>query len=630
MQAMLRWCWDLIPGNPMVVRIVQGGSRRPRHLWVRMGYLAAMIGLVVIGLLSGGGLSGEVNLTDLAQAGTWVFTIVAYGQVILVCLLAPLFMAGAITSQQHGNTYDILLTTPLTNLQIVLGSLAGRLFFVLVLLLSGLPLFSVLLLFGGVPIGSVFASFAVAGLTAVLLGAVAVTMSVLRLAGKKAVFVFVIAVAGYLLGAYALDALVLRNLGATGETTWLTPLHPILVMEASLLSGYDPPAHSSLTGWPGVIAFYLARPLATFAIGASVLSLALTLGSAGVLRRVGQGESRALRWVKRKLRMPERGVERRHAAREVWHNPIAWREANTRGKVASGILARWGFAALGVAAGGALLWLYHVDALPGVQGAAGQPVGDATLFHHALLALLLLEVAVVSLVALYMSAGAVSREREDGTLDLILATPISPRAYLWGKLRGLVSFLSLLIAVPVITVALVSGYALIGDAWGLERATFLHKTVASSGAALTHEPRLMLPEAPLLAVGMLVPFVALCVAVGLNWSLRARSVMSAVVPAVGIIAALTLVLGFCGWNAARQIALIGPIINGFSPATNMAMLVNPWERISGFAENPALGRVSLVVATAAAGGGYSAIVYSMILNMVRGFDHTVRQLSGER
>jgi hypothetical protein len=127
---------------------------------------------------------------------------------------------------------------------------------------------------------------------------------------------------------------------------------------------------------------------------------------------------------------------------------------------------------------------------------------------------------------------------------------------------------------------------------------------------------------------MLVPFVALCVAVGLNWSLRARGVMGAVVPAVAIVAVLALVLGFCGWNAANQIALVGPIINAFSPTTNVAMVVNPWERISGFAENPALGRASLVIATIAAAGGYVAIVYSMILNMVRGFDHTVRQLSG--
>jgi ABC-type transport system involved in multi-copper enzyme maturation permease subunit len=628
MQTILLWLWRLVPANPLTVRIVQGGSRRLRHLWVRMGYLAALIALVLFGLLSGGGFGQQVNLTDLAKAGAWVFAIVAYGQVILVCLLAPLFMAGAIRSTENDQAYDILLTTPLSNLQVVLGSLVGRLFFVLTLILSGLPLFSVLLIFGGVPISSVFVSFAVAGLAALLLGAMAVTLSVLRIGGKKAVFVFVIAVVAYLVAAYAVDLLLLRQLGAAGETTWLTPLHPLLVMEASFSSQYQAPDLTALGGLWGPLAWYLANPFAAFATLSLTLSGVLTVGSAVVLRRVGQGESQTLHWLKRKMRLGDDGAERRHAAREVWHNPIAWREANTRGKVASGIFARWGFAAIGLAAGGALLWLYHTDRLPQITGPAGQPLSDATVLHQGLLALLLLEVAVVALVALYMSAGAVSREREDGTLDLLLTTPITPRQYLWGKLRGLVSFLLLLIAVPVVTLAMVSGYALVGDALAMERATFLHSQMVSGGGKISREPLLLLPEAPLLAAGMLVPFVALCVTVGMNWSLKARSVMGAVVPSVGIMALVALVLGFCGWNAAGSIAVVGPIINAFSPATNLAMLIDPWSRVSDFAQSPTMGRVSLVFGVLIAGGGYSLLVYTMIVNMVRGFDHTVRQLSG--
>jgi len=628
MQTLALWLYRLIPANPLAARIVQGGSRRVRHLWVRMGYLAALIALVLFGLLSGGGMGSRVNLTDLAQAGAWVFAIVAHGQVILVCLLAPLFMAGAIRSDSNDNAYDILLTTPLSNLQIVLGSLLGRLFFVLTLILSGLPLFSVLLIFGGVPIGSVFASFAVAGLTAVFLGSIAVSLSVGRVGGKKAVFVFVIAVMAYLVAAYAVDILLLRQLGPAGQTTVLTPLHPLLVMEASLSSGYEPATMRGLSDLWAPLAFYLARPLATFAILSGLGAAVLTGVSATVLRRVGQGESRTLQWFRRKLRLPEPGAERRHEPREVGRNPIAWREANTRGRMAGGILARSGFAALGLAAGGALLWAYHIDALPRVQGPAGQTVADATLFHQGLLALLLLEVAVVALVALYMSAGAVTREREDGTLDLILATPVTPKQYLWGKLRGLVSFLSLLIAAPVLTLAMVSAYSVIGSAMDVERATFLHSQMASGGARISREPLLLLPEAPFLALGMLVPFVALCVTVGMNWSLKARTVMGAVVPSVGLIGVLTLVLGFCGWNAASQIAFIGPIINAFSPATNLVMLVDPWDRISAFTQDPILGRISLIVATAAVAGGYSLIVYTMVVNMVCGFDHTVRELSG--
>ena len=633
MQAVYRWLWTLVAGNPMVVRIVQNGSRRQRHLWVRMGYLGALIALILFGLLTGGGWGQQVSMTDLAKAGTTVFAIVAYGQVILVCLLAPLFMAGAISQEQQGKTYEILLTTPLSNIQIVLGSLVGRLFFVLALLLSGVPLFAVLLVFGGVPMSSVFISFAVAALTALTVGAVAVTMSVLRAGGRKAVFTFVIVIAAYLVAAYALDAALLRRLpgaaGGMGMTTWLTPLHPLLVLEASLnRANYQPPGPEHLAAYPALIAWYLGRPFAVFATLSLLSSGALTLCSALALRRIGQGDPAWLIWLRKKLGLPVGGGERRRDPREVWHNPIAWREANTRGRVLSGILARWGFATLAVIAGFVLIALHHFDGLPTVPGPGGQPQASAEVLRSGVLALLLLEVAVVTLVALYMSAGCVSREREDGTLDLFLTTPLTPKQYIWGKLRGLVSFLSLLIAAPVLTLALVGGYAVLGWSLGWETATYAYRGLSSGGAQLRRDVFLVLPESALLLLLTLVPFVALCVMTGMSWSLKSKGVLGAVVPSVGIIGVLVLVLGLCGWNAAENIPLIGPVLNAFSPVTNVTMLVDPWHRVSGFAESPGVGRTSLVIAALCAAGGYSLIVYAMLLSMVKGFDQTVRRLSG--
>ena len=52
------------------------------------------------------------------------------------------------------------------------------------------------------------------------------------------------------------------------------------------------------------------------------------------------------------------------------------------------------------------------------------------------------------------AASTVTREKEDGTLDLLLTTPITSHYYIWGKLRGLVSFVLPLIAVPVVSALL--------------------------------------------------------------------------------------------------------------------------------------------------------------------------------
>ena len=610
-----RWLWYLLLANPLVVRTVAGGSRRMRHQWVRMGYLGALVAMVTLGLMTGGGMSGALSLTDLAKAGTYVFAIVGYGQVILICLLSPLFMAGAIASEHSGRTYDILLTTPLSNMQIVLGSLLGRLFFVLALLISGLPLFAVLLIFGGVPINAVFVCFATSALLAILVGSVAVTLSVMRAGGRKAVFVFVISIAAYLVATYLADRFGLRpNTAVPNSTTWLTPLHPLLVVEASLHSAaYMPPDADALGAYPRLARWYLSRPFAAFATLTGVASIVLIVWSTLILRWMAQGQSgggRLGRW----LRLHGSG-ERRRAPRHVRGNPVAWREANTRGNRTSGILARWAFLLIGLGAAATALWYYH-----------GRGISSKT-FQTMLISLLLVETAVIVMVALYMSAGSVSSEREDGTLDLLLTTPITPRQYIWGKLRGLVGFLSLILAAPILTAALVAIYTLIGTVAQWNSAMVNSPILGLGGTGKVKHP-LMLIETPLLLAMILIPFVALCIMVGLMWSLKSKRVLGAVVPALSLIGLLSVVTGFCGWHAAANVPFVGPVINAFSPATSMVMLVNPWEQIEDFAQPRGSGRVTLIMAALFAGGVYSAVVYTMLQTIVGRFDHTVRRLIG--
>ena len=66
-----------------------------------------------------------------------------------------------------------------------------------------------------------------------------------------------------------------------------------------------------------------------------------------------------------------------------------------------------------------------------------------------LLGATIVEFAVILLIVTNAAASTVTREKEDGTLDLLLSTPITSRYYIWGKLRGLVSFVLPLVAVPV-------------------------------------------------------------------------------------------------------------------------------------------------------------------------------------
>src|SRR5262245_64095055 len=100
-------------------------------------------------------------------------------QLLMVCILAPIFTSAAITQEKDSQTYDILLSTPLTNGQIVLGSLLSRLFFVIALLISGIPVFAVTQIFGGVAISAIVSSFAIAAATAFVTGSLAMAIATL-------------------------------------------------------------------------------------------------------------------------------------------------------------------------------------------------------------------------------------------------------------------------------------------------------------------------------------------------------------------------------------------------------------------------------------------------------------------
>ena len=217
----------------------------------------------------------------------------------------------------------------------------------------------------------------------------------------------------------------------------------------------------------------------------------------------------------------------------------------------------------------------------------------------------------------------------------MLTTPITPRYYIWGKLRGLVRFLSLMIALPVLSLAAVAAYTVIGNISSWPQTTVLQQTFNQYGSAPagTSSPvPLIYFETPLLLLIMLLPFIAVCVAIGMYASLRAKGVLGAIVPSVCIVGFGAVVFAFCGLTAANNIPLIGPALNAFSPSTNLVMLIDPHQWVSEFGtgKETLIGRGSLFVAAIVAAAGYATIVWAFITTMVKGFDHTVRRLSGTK
>ena len=180
------WLWRLIPANPILVRVVYAGGRRLRHLWLRTAYLAILAAVVVIGVLAK--QSGQASLTDLAKNATQVFQVVSIVQLAMVCILAPLFTAAAITQEKDSQTFNILLSTPLSDAQIVLGSLLSRLFFVVMLLVASIPLFCIMMVYGGVTGDKIALSLLISACTAAFTGSIAIAISVIKIGTGRTIF----------------------------------------------------------------------------------------------------------------------------------------------------------------------------------------------------------------------------------------------------------------------------------------------------------------------------------------------------------------------------------------------------------------------------------------------------------
>src|SRR5262249_18472537 len=105
----------------------------------------------------------------------WAFVV---QQFVLLLLLTPAFVAGAITDEKSGGTLQHLLTTNLSTWEIVVGKLLGRLAQLGMLALAGLPLMCLIAPFTGFNIISLIALATFTLLVLVAVGSITMLASV--------------------------------------------------------------------------------------------------------------------------------------------------------------------------------------------------------------------------------------------------------------------------------------------------------------------------------------------------------------------------------------------------------------------------------------------------------------------
>ena len=93
--------------------------------------------------------------------------------------LAPAMTAGAISLEREKQTLDMLATTPISSLAIVIGKLLSALTYVFILIIASIPLTAMVFVFGGVGPDEVLRGYVVLFVTAIGLGSLGLFISAL-------------------------------------------------------------------------------------------------------------------------------------------------------------------------------------------------------------------------------------------------------------------------------------------------------------------------------------------------------------------------------------------------------------------------------------------------------------------
>ena len=594
------WFWRLLPANPILVRVVLGASRRVRHLWLRFAYLAILLVVVLFSLVLS--MSGEsASLSDLAKGASQTFKWASMTQLALMCFLAPVFTASAITQERDAQTFNILLSTPLTSAQIVFGSLVSRLYFVIMLLAAGLPIFLMTMVYGGVTASQIAQSFALSGSTAVLTGALAIFIAMTSFGTRRTILSFYLCIGLYLFSIYILgqwdDTWVEASQAniAGRKMSWLTPLHPFLALDVALNRVYAPP-EGRLADHSAMIRYALAYPAVAYVLWTTAMALILTVLSIFFVRRGAKlGERTIFTAIAERLHRPMAVGQSTRRLRTVWTNPVAWREAKTR--AAGGGALRWAIIAGGLFAY-LVLFAYHAT---GAFSAAE--------VAEWLAALTIIQFALVLIIATNTAATSITKERESLTLDLLMTTPLTSKYILWGKLRGLISFAAPLLAGPIAMLMLFGLYGWIkGDA-----------------------PPAVWLETGIELAALLVIYTALACVLGLRVSIASKTNMTAVLYSLGLLIVICGSLTSFGfWLVEAAQREFGALVAPFTPFTSIQYLINPstlFDSAQEFSKHASAERTAALIGSALAILLYAVVVWRTYAALVNDFDRTMRKQS---
>ena len=444
--------------GPVFAREVATLPRRSRFFIYRSIYVSVLLVLIVTAWFLMTGTQNAPNIGDMSRFGTTLFRVLSFLQLALMLFFSAMFAASSVAQEKDRQTLVLLLLTQLNNSELVLGKLLASLLNILVMLIAGLPLFFITMWFGGVTTQQILSVFVVTFVAIFVSGSLGSTLAFWREKTFQTLALTVLTIVFWLFACEGVAR------GILGESVFGIPCLTLATM-ASPLRAVVEAARPLIVNSPGLGGFgdgvkgfcLIGMALAAMLNLVAILRVRvwnptreISRDSKSSLGNISEEEPARKLMADRSAMIPTddlstpvnsiddqdtqpqiekvNGLGRDHS-RHVWDNPILWREICTwaYGRKVIALRCVYGVIFLATAFG-----VHHATATGEVGWTSSSEsfIPSAT---HSLAPFFLVSLVLINALAVT----SITNERDGRTLALLLATDLTPREFVFGKIGGI-------------------------------------------------------------------------------------------------------------------------------------------------------------------------------------------------
>ena len=411
--------------GPIFDKELRVSSRRRRNYILRFAYVALLTAFLALVWIEAMGQSGSAvyRISRMAESGKLIVIYVVWFQYCATQFLAVVLLSNSISDEIYHHTLGLLMTTPISSFQIVMGKLFSKLLQLVLLLAISLPLLAIIRVMGGVPWNYVISSLCITLTTVIFVGSLSLFFSIFSRRAYVVIIVTIITLATIFallpLGLYAVWDIANPAISERSVFTLIFLPNPYCSMFINTIAMVEPRSAAALTfySWPIHCGIMLAASALLLFVSVIIVRKVALRQATGQL----DGSSG-----KRRSRRTAKGAGGNQQAfagaiRRVVGPPIIWKELRSpmfrHHKIRTCIFAFIGLVLLS--------GTYYLCAKARVLDDEGTHAAYAIIF-----------MGVGMLFTIVLPATSITAERESRSWPVLLATPLDDKDILLGKFVG--------------------------------------------------------------------------------------------------------------------------------------------------------------------------------------------------